>query len=866
GGTTLREYDADSRLIRQTLPNGDEAWADYDPCGRPVAVHQPGSGTARYSYGPSGRVKTARDLWWGIRKFDYDTAGQLTAVTNGLGGVTRYDYDDRGRVTQITDPLGGVTRREWDANNRLVAETDPLGRATIAGYDLAGRQAWQKDPAGRTLTFDYDETGRIAATSVDGNLVSAISRDVTARTITIDDRTGPSPVTQQLEWDRGGNLIRYTRTGTTGHSDTGQQSWGYDPAGRRTSMTDAFGRTTHYTYNPAGQLSRVEHPAFGAATFSYDPAGNLATAANDDTLQTWDWADGTVTSHTTTDPTGSSHTDIHRDDAGHITLIDRDGILTRYGYDQAGQLTEATTGDTHQKWVFDTAGRLTQQTDHNGDNLYSYDPAGQLLAIHHPDGSTTRHEYDSAGRRTHTADAGGSRRDFTWSPTGWLAGVADTTGDTTTRTTLHVDATSQLAQIDGLNTWWDTAAGTPTLNSVGDTAVLPLGPLTGIGDTWTTPGWRSTRADTTNPWQVDPATVLPTGIGLTSGGTLTIPTTGALNGIEWLGARAYDPTSHSFLSTDPVPPVTGAGWAGNPYSYAGNNPLAFTDPTGLHPLTDAQLKKQTQGWLAGAWDATTNWVGNNWEYIAGGAMVVAGGVLMVTGVGGPVGAMLLSAGADTIIQKATTGHVNWGEVAVSGALGGIGGGAAIWAKAASEAGTSALVTTLGINGGVGAITSEGTYLMQNSGHLTWNGALGSAVGGAIGGAVAGAAGPAGGTIAKELLGTTSNGVKALMATAGITAVGGAGANLTQQLITDPGKPVNLAKVAVSSAASVTAGAAFRNVPIASSKNMYTLKQIQYTAPRTLRGAFSTGPNSVAQWVSSGIGGMGNSALTLLGLE
>jgi hypothetical protein len=50
-------------------------------------------------------------------------------------------------------------------------------------------------------------------------------------------------------------------------------------------------------------------------------------------------------------------------------------------------------------------------------------------------------------------------------------------------------------------------------------------------------------------------------------------------------------------------------------------------------------------------------------------------VLVATGVGGPVGMMLISAGADTIIQKATTGEVNWGQVAVSGAFGAVGGGA-----------------------------------------------------------------------------------------------------------------------------------------------------------------------------------------------
>ena len=45
---------------------------------------------------------------------------------------------------------------------------------------------------------------------------------------------------------------------------------------------------------------------------------------------------------------------------------------------------------------------------------------------------------------------------------------------------------------------------------------------------------------------------------------------------------------------------------------------------------------------------------------------------MVTGVGEPISAMLLSAGADTLIQKATTGTVDYREVLVTGALGGVG--------------------------------------------------------------------------------------------------------------------------------------------------------------------------------------------------
>ena len=60
---------------------------------------------------------------------------------------------------------------------------------------------------------------------------------------------------------------------------------------------------------------------------------------------------------------------------------------------------------------------------------------------------------------------------------------------------------------------------------------------------------------------------LPAGITLTGNGGLDVA------GLEWLGARAYDPATRGFLSTDPLSPVLGAGWDGNPYAYAGNNPL-----------------------------------------------------------------------------------------------------------------------------------------------------------------------------------------------------------------------------------------------------------------------------------------------------
>jgi RHS repeat-associated protein len=228
------------------------------------------------------------------------------------------------------------------------------------------------------------------------------------------------------------------------------------------------------------------------------------------------------------------------------------------------------------------------------------------------------------------------------------------------------------------------------------------------------------RADHVDPWRVSPAVALPDGLGLTSAGTLTFGSDGARGPLEWLAARAYDPSTYGFLATDPVPPVIGAGWAANAYSYAGNNPLAFSDPTGLHPLNDAEFHQRTQGWLAGAWDAAKDWATTGWGgWALGAVMVVGGGVMMATGFGGPVGAMLLSAGADTLIQKATTGKVDYKEVGVTGLLGGV-GDFGVAAKLGLT-GVKAAATSGAIAGGVSGGALNVFYYASEPGPVTAGG-------------------------------------------------------------------------------------------------------------------------------------------------
>ncbi|MCB5273933.1 hypothetical protein BJG92_01459 [Arthrobacter sp. SO5] len=93
------------------------------------------------------------------------------------------------------------------------------------------------------------------------------------------------------------------------------------------------------------------------------------------------------------------------------------------------------------------------------------------------------------------------------------------------------------------------------------------------------------------------------------------------------------------------------------------------DATGLRPLTDDELKAH-DGSSRGAFAAAGDWINENREYIGAAVLVAAGVALMCTGVGGPVGLVLVgaasgalvSAGASIGRQQATTGTVDWGRV------------------------------------------------------------------------------------------------------------------------------------------------------------------------------------------------------------
>lgn len=368
------------------------------------------------------------------------------------------------------------------------------------------------------------------------------------------------------------------------------------------------------------------------------------------------------------------------------------------------------------------------------------------------------------------------------------------------------------------------------------------------------PTWRAARAtDTADPWSaLDTATGLPAGVDLTATGGL------AVAGLEWLGARVYDPSARGFLSVDPLPPVIGTAWSGNPYAYAGNDPLHAVDPLGLRPATDADLQ------------AYQDEHGSHWEYVAAGVVgaigVGIGVALLFTGVGGPAGIALMAASGamvsgaiSTASQKATKGTVDWGQVAVDTAVGGVtgalgGGGAMVAGRAAASAATAssasrmaaAAAVNASVNGATGAAGSGVSYAMNHEG--AWNNRefFGQMAGGGVSSALGSLAGPAGGTFAQRF-GQTTSSVTARVATLGF----GAGSSVAGGAAGDviAGKETSGWDATWNAAW----GAGGTMIPGGQSESS-SLNQLAMNNVRSAEGVFSGGVNAARLRASALVGG------------
>lgn len=584
----------------------------YNPNGTIAAITDPSGAKVAYTYDGNGNIATEADAAGDTITTIADATGQPTKVTDAAGHEIDYAYDGNGNITSAGTPGTSSTKQAtYNGFGEPLTATDPDGHTTTYTYDNAGNTHTRTDPDGVTTTYAYDADGNLTTETTPtgtthytydtlGNLVEAdnAARELNA---TYDDagqlltQTSCAPQSGSQNCPAGSPTVTHT----------------IDPAGFVTATTTPAGRTA-YTYNADGSLATATDPGGHPYVFGYDPQGRQTSLTRPNgTVDTATFNDADQPlSRTTTGPGGAvlaRATNTIDQHTGQITqMTDLAGTNT-YTYNPDGTLASAThpagTGPAAENYTYDAAGnRFTNSTS-------TYDAADHLLS----DGTNTYTWTGAGNLATATNTATNVKTSYTWSADGQLLQAADTTGLNVTNTydplgrlasetangtttTFQWDDQTLLSETTGSSTTSMTTAPTAGLGSVADESGTPADVLSvTTGTTTVTPlanlhGDWTAAADATGKLSQSPVEYSAFGTPTASNG---LPAgfdgyQSLAGGLDYGYGRIYDPSLGIFLSPDPMS-------GPNPYTYAGSNPVTFTDPSGLE---DAPEEAETEAPIA----------------------------------------------------------------------------------------------------------------------------------------------------------------------------------------------------------------------------------------------------------------------------
>jgi RHS repeat-associated protein len=620
GDTTAYTYDADGQVLTTTGPGGQVTTNCYywetttcaagAPAGggdaddlysttSPPAQGEPAGAVTTYTYAPGGALAT-KTTAAGTAADTYDAAGDVTSVAYGppapgyraVPGLA-YTYNVDGTVATMTDGTGETTYG-YDAAGDLTsaafvakAGTGLASGTTSYSYYSSGDRetlVYPVAPAGGspTVTYTYDAAGGLASVSDWSGRTTDFTNDPDGGTTSV---AYPNDATVSTAYDLGDATTSVqVSEGSPGALGAGLLGAGYqrDAAERVTSESDtgALGASPTYGYDSASRLGSVTEGAAGAAAEAYDPSGDPVTLA-DGTTQAFDAA-GQLTGAT---GTGGSTATYGYDATGDRTSASTSGNGTTTTTVPAATTTTApgatTTGPSTSTVTTSTTAPAATTT-----TVPAATTTSSSTTKTGPGGTTASYTYDEAGRLVGASTPSGATVSYAYDGASLLAGRTTSAGTAT----CTWDGTSDLPLLlsDGTNDYLYGPDGTPV-----EQASLS----TGTPDYFVPDGQGSTRALLAASGSVDATfTYDPYGDLTASTGTATTPLLygsqylDTVTGFYYLRARWYDPATDQFTSVDPDVAQTG-----EPYAYAGDDPVNGWDPSGL-------CDKNTNGSLWEAWN------------------------------------------------------------------------------------------------------------------------------------------------------------------------------------------------------------------------------------------------------------------------
>ena len=829
GNRTFFAYDADGLLISVTDPTGATTEYEYDAAGRilevakkphPDSVVTTPAIRTTYTWDAAGRLLSEDD---GVRtrSFEYDArTGDLTRTL--IDGSLAAEYGTGtpalpgSTITWMKDHTGDAPvtyRRVFDATGNLVEYTRQVdGTENTSEPGTAEALETFTSTGSYTLTYAYDADGfRTMMLTPYGSSQWVLDgagrpiRSINTASIADPGVRERESVIGEFSYDVMGHLVR-AQVGET------ISTWDFDQDGLVSSYEHTSEQGDENTAegvqvirDHTGRIIGLDSTATGLVMYSYDEAGQLTGARADGYELTWVYEDGLMVAERL------YHHDTTEDETtqGRVLLGERQFI-----YNGLNQLLHCTTIERPY-----TVGEGVSAAWVSTEVSYTYNAAGQRT-----------------GQKSVTSDGVIQERTYTWGITGALTTVSDTTTDVhgaevpglCSRLRIHADATGVATAITGndrvtVPLLWDPTSSAPHLLGAGSIpaagadggfsqAAVPGGfdpwSVPGVPNTGNMVGFGALSAPGAAALQapglpsalgapgISGASALLTSVGLPEGVSFTGSGTLAVGGLALMGARVFDPSSKKFLSQDPLPPIVGAGWFADSYSFLGHDPIGMIDPWGTQPVSQNEFKKYTREQRMENWKTALTVV----------ATVATVASIFVTG---PVGLIALGAlagaaggAASSMKMKADGSGIDWGAAGKGALKGGVtgaltAGAGKVFTGARVEAMASKLVPSGSVNavtkfagskyapgilnGGLsGGVQNVTDYVTNSNGNWTVKGALATGTSGMVSGAAtAGLQEKFKGDVVKRMpyLGNTENSYTRAALKVGVEEVGTRASNM-----------------------------------------------------------------------------------------
>jgi RHS repeat-associated protein len=591
---TTYGYDSNGNRTSVTDAMNNQTTFAYDSWNHLLKITYPGNATMIFTYDYRGRRTSVTDQNSKKTSYAYDDADRLTSVTDPNNNVTHYTYDTENNLLSIEDANNHTTQFGYDAYGRVTETTFPSSHYEQYGYDAANNLTSKTDRNGKTIGYVYDDLYRLTQKNYPDSTNVEYVYDLVGKLQQVTDPTG----TYGFAYDNMGRLVGTTTKYTFLPNTTYTNSYSYDAASNRVSMTDPQNGVTSYAYDTLNRLTTLTPPtAFGSGSFGftydslsrctqmtrpngvatnygYDNLSHLLSVLHQAGTSTIDGATYTV------DATGNrtAKTDKHAN------------VTSNYSYDPLYELTQVTqAANTTESYSYDPVGNRLSSLgvspyDYNSSNeltstpsaTYTYDNNGNTLTKATSAGTTT-YGWDYDNRLTSVTLPGtGGTLSFKYDG-GRRVQKAFTQGSTTTTTNYLYDGNNAVADVDQNGNVLARYATTQNIDE-------PLAELRGTTTSfYSEDGLGSITSLTTS------AGALGNTYTYDSFGKLTASSGSIVNRFQYAGreldsetglyfyrARYYDPGAGRFLSEDPI------GFRGgrNFYAYVNNDPTNLIDPDG----------------------------------------------------------------------------------------------------------------------------------------------------------------------------------------------------------------------------------------------------------------------------------------------